>query len=311
MEPLALALHAMATRFELVMYGDNPVALRAAGEEALGEIERLENQLSLYRPQSEIAHVNACAAREPVRVSPPVFSLLSHARQLWEESGHAFDVTIAPAVKCWGFMGGKGRLPSADEVEAARALVGMDQVELNLADQTVYFRRSGMMIDLGAIGKGYAIDCAVSLLKDAGVTSALLHGGTSTAYAIGRPPDQPHWSLLLELPGQENTTNAADRSRPVALRDASLSMSAVWGRAIEVDGKTLGHVIDPRSGRPVSNALMSVVVLPTATETDALSTALLVAGRSEFERFTRDRPDGGALLVTQGPNGTEVLSHGL
>src|SRR3954468_11195994 len=101
----------MATRFEILLPGDNAVSLRAAGEEALNEIDRLEAQLSLFKPTSEISHVNARAAREPIRVTPAVFGLLQHAQRLTEETGGAFDVTIAPLVRCWGFMGGSGRLP--------------------------------------------------------------------------------------------------------------------------------------------------------------------------------------------------------
>ena len=103
----------MATRFEIVLHGDNPASLRAAGEEALRLVEELEAQLSLFRAGSEIAHLNARAAREPVRVTPDLFALLQHAQKLREESGGAFDITIAPLVRCWGFMGGDGRLPAS------------------------------------------------------------------------------------------------------------------------------------------------------------------------------------------------------
>jgi thiamine biosynthesis lipoprotein len=150
----------MATRFEIVLHGANAVALRAAGEEALDEIERVESQLSLYRNTSEIAHVNARAAYEPVRVTPPVFRLLEHTRRLSDATGGAFDITIAPLVRCWGFMGGTGRMPSLEEVEAARAKVGWRLIELDAANFTVRFTREGVMLDLGAIGKGYAIERA-------------------------------------------------------------------------------------------------------------------------------------------------------
>src|ERR1044071_2585158 len=122
---ITLARHAMATRFELALHGDNEPVLRAAGEEALHEIDQLEAQLSLYQPTSEIARVNALAARGSVRVSPRVFALLEHAAQLSEETTGAFDVTIAPLVRCWGFMGGTGRMPTPQEVEAARSCVGV------------------------------------------------------------------------------------------------------------------------------------------------------------------------------------------
>src|SRR6516164_6924116 len=146
MANVALAVHAMATRFELVLHGEDPVHLRAAGEEALGEIERLESQLSLFRPESEIANLNARAAREPVQVSPEVFGLLEHAQRLHAESGGAFDITIAPLVRCWGFMGSTGRLPSADEVAQAREKVGMNLVQLDAEQRTVRFSREGVML---------------------------------------------------------------------------------------------------------------------------------------------------------------------
>src|SRR5262245_48404422 len=147
--PVILATHAMATRFEIVLHGEEPVLLRAAGEQALAEIDRLESQLSLYRNTSEIAHVNARAAREPVRVSPAVMRLLCQARDLGLAMDGAFDVTIAPLVRCWGFLGGTGAMPDALAVEKARSQVGLGLLELDPKDNTVRFQREGMMIDLG------------------------------------------------------------------------------------------------------------------------------------------------------------------
>src|ERR1041384_8167049 len=182
MQTVTLARNAMATRFELVLHGENAVSLRAAGEEALEEIARLENQLSLYRPGSEIAQLNARAANEAVRVTPELFALLGHAVKLSEETGGAFDMTIAPLVRCWGFMGGTGKMPSREEIAGAKSKVGTANVRLNPANRTVHFACEGVMLDLGAIGKGYAVERAAEILRTAGVTSAMVHGGTSTAY---------------------------------------------------------------------------------------------------------------------------------
>ena len=175
----------MATRFEIVLHGENPASLRAAGEEALAQIEQLEAQLSLFRAGSEIAHLNARAAQGPSRVTPGLFALLQQAQKLCEESGGAFDITIAPLVRCWGYKGGEGRLPRPEEVAEARSKVGMALVRLNPADLTVQFAREGVMLNLGAIGKGYAVERAAEVLREAGVTSALIHGGTSTVQALG------------------------------------------------------------------------------------------------------------------------------
>src|SRR5688572_24268679 len=147
MQTVTLARNAMATRFEIVLHGDGAPALRAAGEEALDEIARLENQLSLYRPGSEISQLNARAAHESVQVTPEVFALLQHAQKLSAETGGAFDITIAPLVRCWGFMGANGRMPSSEEVAAAREQVGMEKVLLNAGNRTVRFAREGVMLD--------------------------------------------------------------------------------------------------------------------------------------------------------------------
>jgi FAD:protein FMN transferase len=294
METIALARNAMATRFEIVLMGESPSRLRAAGEEALAEVDRLEARLSLYRPTSEIARVNARAAFEPVRVSPPVFHLLEHARQLHDETGGAFDIAIAPLVRCWGFMNNSGRVPDAAQLEQARQQAGMEHVTLDSESVSVRFDREGVMIDLGAIGKGYAIDRAAEVLRDAGATCALLHGGTSTVYGIGAPPDAEGWKVAIAGSPDESRTIAT-----VLLRDSALSVSAVWARSFEADGKKFGHVIDPRTGEPVNNAVLAAVALPSATETDALSTALLVRGSEGHDAIRKLRPQMQTWLLPQ------------
>jgi len=322
MPPVTLACHAMATRFELVLHGDNPVALRAAGEEALGEIERLEAQLSLFRPGSEIAHVNARAAQGPVRVTPPVFALLQHAQRLHRESGGAFDITIAPLVRCWGFMGGSGHLPDPDELTEARACVGMSLVHLDPGDFTVRFERPGVMLDLGAIGKGYAIERATEVLREAGITSALLHGGTSSVQALGHPPGAEGWKIGIEYPeagpgfqpgppATEPLASSPGLLAAVPLCDEAMSVSAVWGKAFQAEGKTFGHVLDPRTGQPVTGSLLTALVLPSATETDALSTALLTLGANGHDQIAQLRPGMRTLLVTEAGGQFHVEAKGI
>ncbi len=316
---IKVACHAMATRFEIVLYGGNPATLRAAGEEAIEEINRLENRLSLYRPSSEISHVNARAAYEPVRVTPGVFALLEHAQKLTNETSGAFDITIAPLVRCWGFMGGRGKIPAADELAEARAKVGIDRVQLNREHFTVRFATEDVMLDLGAIGKGYAIDCATEILREAGVTSALLHSGTSTVSAIGSPPGEDSWKIAIgnsadrtiAADSTEGLCEAPKRLTTINLKDESLSVSAVWGKSFEAEGRTLGHVLDPRTGMPVSGAVLAAVALPSATETDALSTALLTLGKAGHESLAQLRPGMRTLLVSDIDGDRCVESNGV
>jgi thiamine biosynthesis lipoprotein len=311
MQTVAVARNAMATRFEIVLHGEDVVALRAAGEEALDEIERIEGQLSLYRPTSEVTRLNARAAREPVRVTPELFRLLEHAKRLHRETGGAFDITIAPLVRCWGFMGGEGSQPTPEALAEARGLVGMDLVELNKEDLTVRFLREGVMLDFGAIGKGYAVEKAAELLREAGVMGALVNGGTSTVYALGCPPEAECWKVALEYPEENNPDVRRKHLATVPLRDEAMSVSAVWGKSFKAGGKVLGHVLDPRSGEPVSGAILAAVALPSAMETDALSTALLVAGVAENEEIAGLRPGMRTFLVSKNGQDLNIMAKGI
>ncbi len=304
--PVLLARRAMNTRFELVLLGGREAALRAAGEEALDEIERLEERLSLFRPTSEIARLNREAAEGPVRVSPPVFQLLQRAQELWRITGGAFDPTIEPLMRAWGFRDPDAAAPTLEARAAARAVVGMDKVELDPKHRTVRFTRLGVRLDLGAIGKGYALDCAVQILREAGVASALLHGGTSSVYGLGRRPDDRPWKVAVPLPedgpsepaqtGASQSAGAALGPTEFELEDCSLGVSAVRGRVHLHFGREVGHVLDPRRGAPVEHAALAAVALPSATETDALSTALLVLGVAGVVELRRHRPALRALV---------------
>lgn len=306
MTTVTLARHAMATRFELVLHGADAGRLRAAGEEALDEIARLEDELSFFRPTSQIFRLNETAAQRPVRVAPWLFRLLRQARQLTEETGGAFDITVAPLMRCWGFHTDQGRVPGAAALAEARALAGMHLVELDEADSSVRFARAGVQLDLGSIGKGHAVERAGGLLREAGVTSALLHGGTSTVLAIGTPPDAAGWKIALEHPAGAPHGTAALSLATVRLRDESLSVSAVWGKSFTAADRTYGHIIDPRTGEPTRGALLAAVVLPSATESDALSTMLLTLGPDGLAEVLRLRPAMRALVAGEG-TGTAPL----
>jgi FAD:protein FMN transferase len=323
MQTLTAARNAMATRFEIVLHGENPVALRAAADQALQEIERLHAQLSLYLPSSEISFINARAARQPVQVEPRLFGLLHLAKQIHQETQGAFDVSIAPLIRCWGFMGGTGALPTPEQINEARDQVGMQHVVLDEKHRTIRFARPGMMLDLGSIGKGYALELAVELLLEAGVQSALIHGGTSTVYALGAPPEAEAWKIAIDPPPDPEAaaTVLETQARPntmsttplavVALRNEALSVSGVHGKCFRTSGKTYGHVIDPRTGTPAQGALLSAVVLPSAAETDAFSTALLLEGVPGHDRVQGLRPGMRSLVVEQKAGERAVATEGI
>jgi len=302
-EPIVrLACRAMNTRFEVALWGRDAGYLTAVAEEALREVQALEQQLSFYRPDSDIRELNVYAAQRPVSVDARLFGLLRRAKELSEATGGAFDLTVAPLLRAWGFTGEGGRVPTEAEVEAAREITGMRLVELDADALTVRFARAGVMIDLGALGKGYAVERAAEILHDAEVPGALLHGGTSTVQAYGLQPDGSPWTVAIQDP--------SDRERALAsipLRGQALSVSALHGKFFAEGGARYGHVLDPRSGCPVEGALLAAVVCDSATDSDALSTALMVLGSPSFPVLAAIRPEAAALVVERdGDSGTRL-----
>jgi thiamine biosynthesis lipoprotein len=180
------------------------------------------------------------------------------------------------------------------------------------------------MLDLGSIGKGFALERAAELLREAGVHSGILHGGTSTVYALGSPPGAANWKVAVPHPATagQHPLAASERSPSpdgdsllavISLKDEAMSVSAVWGKAFEANGRVYGHVIDPRKGEPVEGAVMSVVVLPSATETDALSTALLTLGLDGHDQIARLRPGMRTLVASarERPGEFHVAAKGI
>jgi thiamine biosynthesis lipoprotein len=238
-----------------------------------------------------------------------VLGLLSTARDLHAATDGAFDLAVGALLACWhhaGMAEGAGAVPDDQAIATARAACGMGRnVALDAERGTVRFARSGVRLDPGAIGKGWALDRAAAALREAGVASALLHGGTSTAYGLGQPPDQPTWRVAVRDP------RGGDRVVATAgLRDTALSVSAVHGRSFTAGGRRYGHVIDPRSGQPVQGTLLAAVVHPSALLSDALSTALLVLGRAGLGMLAPRYPEAGFLVVDDAQAGVETAGPG-
>jgi len=267
-----LSRHAMATRFDLTVNGDDPVALRHAGEAAFEAIEQLEDLVSFFRPTSDLAAVNRWADQQPIHVDTRLLRLLQRCKDTWAATDGAFDPTIGPITRV--VRRAAHGIPQDNWTRAsARAAVGFEGVDLDTNAGTVRFARPGMAIDLGGAARGYASDCAIEVLREHGVTSALLHSGASTVHAIGTPPGKAGWNVVWEAP-----PGSAAAQRVVTLVDQAVSISGLHGQSLAGELIAEGHVRDPHTGDLVIHTLAAGVVGVSALVCDMLSTALLVAG---------------------------------
>jgi FAD:protein FMN transferase len=306
----ALLLHqrrrAMATHFEIILPFGTPGAAEM-GEEAFEMLDALEDQMTVYRDSSEISRLNQRAFGGPVRVEHRLFGLLDLAARIHRDTEGAYDITAGALIKAWGFFRGPRRVPPERERAAVRERVGMQWVTLDAERRTVRFQRPGLEINLGSIGKGYALDRMARLLRaEWSISRMLLHGGTSSVYAGGGLPDEERgWQGAILHPW--------DRQRRLArvwLRDRALGTSAATHQHLEYNGQKLGHLLDPRTGWPASGIASASVLAPSAAEADALSTAFYVGGLELAQRYCANHPGIAAIVLPDG-EGAELLVMGL
>lgn len=291
---------AMGSYFEIRIGAGVPGALELA-DRCLNLVEALEAQLTVYRDDSEVSRLNSLAHLGPVEVEPRLFELLARAVALAGETGGAYDVTSGALSLAWGFVKGPKRVPDADTLASARERTGSRHLTLDPEARTVALDREGVSINLGSIGKGYAIDRVVGLIRDHWwPTTALVHGGRSSLYALGSPPGRfgDRWQVAVR--------NPFDPERPLGwihLRNRGMGTSGVSFQQFEEGGRTFGHIIDPRTGEPADGPASVTVLAPTAAEADALSTAFYLTGVEGAAEYTRRHPEVSALLVEPGPTG--------
>ncbi len=272
MVTVRLATYAMRTRFELVLVGKNEPFLRAAGEEALREIVELERLLSRFRLDSDVGRINRWAAHQPVRVDARTFRLLQQAIGLSKQTDGAFDITV-------------GGWWSSVINQTTKAVVGSEHILLDEPTQSVRLRHEGIQLDLGGIGKGYALERAALLLREAGVENAFLHGGTSSAFAFGRDEEGNPWRVAISHPLNDQVLTV------VCLDHQGLSVSAAGQR------RSTQPTVHPRTGEVATGTQLAAVVLPSPTEAEAWSTALLILGFNGLSLFQQRCPQGWALVV--------------
>ena len=263
----------MACTYSIVVHGRDAQSLPPIVNEALDEIDRIDRLMSHYKPDSPLSKINQAAAHHPVKVEPELFYFLAECLQYSKSSDGAFDITVGPLMKAWGFFRGEGRMPNRKELQTVRQKIGYQHVILNAKEKTIRFDRAGIELDLGGIAKGYAIDRAIEILKNHGIERALISAGGSTIYGLGSPPEKDAWEVELQDP-----LDARKIALTVKLKNQALSVSGSSEKFFEVKGKRYSHIMDPRTGKPVMNVLSVAVITDTGTKGDVLDNIFYVQG---------------------------------
>jgi FAD:protein FMN transferase len=295
-----------------VYHADADLAARAITA-ALDEMERVDRLLSNYQPDTELSRMNGGAAKAPFRASAELYDFVKRCRAYFDQTLGTFDPTMGPVVRAWGFFTPRAAAPAPDAAAAAKARSGFDKVRLDDAARSVSYSIDGVELDPGGIGKGYAADRAAAVLRQMGISSALVSAGGSTLLAIGRPPDREGWRVAVRNPAKPATS-----LRYVMMRDNALSTSGIAERYVEIDGRRYGHIVDPRTRQPVAGMCQVTLVTASATDSDALTKAAFLLSRESLVGLFGDRravhvlrvdgscPDGGPIWTTPWSGGVFV-----
>jgi len=269
--------YAMGTVFEIVIYDDDLSRADAAARAALDEAVRLDSVMSNYKPDSELSRMNRSAHGEPVPISHELYEVIERSLFYSRISGGQFDISVGPVVDLWKAALAGDSPPSAADQAAALRCVGYQKIEL-LPPDHIQFHSDCMRLDLGGIGKGYAVDRMAELLKARGIRRAYIDAGGSTIYAMGAPPRANAWSVRLRDP--------SGKLHPqIMLTNSSVSTSEQSAPSL-LEGDKPGHIVVPGTGKPLDTRYAVSVKAASATDSDALSTTLLLLG-----------PEKGAALL--------------
>ena len=289
----------MACVYAIEAYGPDAEALPRILDEAFDEVDRIDRLMSNYKIDSALSRINREAARHPVTVEPELFDFIADAMRYNRDSAGAFDITVGPLMKAWGFFKGDGRVPGEDELAAARRHVGGAHVMLNSIAKTIGFDEAGVELDLGGIAKGYAVDRIVRLFRERQIAAALISAGGSTIYGLGAPPARDGWDVAIQDP-----IDPQHIALTVQLNDRALSVAGSSEKSFEAGGVRYSHIMDPRTGRPVQGVLSVVVLTGNGTAGDALDDAFFVLGPEGSRRYLNQLPGTEALFFL--PDGSRA-----
>ncbi len=273
----------MACTYAITAYGTDEKQLRQIINEAFDEVDRIDRLMSHYKKESPLSQLNREAFQRPVKIDSELFNFITECVRYSQDSDGAFDITVGPLMKAWGFFRGEGRMPNQKELREARQKIGYQHVTLNAKEKTIRFDRAGIELDLGGIAKGYAVDQAIKILTTRGIERALISAGGSTIYGLGAPPEKDGWEVEIQDP-----LDARKIALTVNLKNQALSISGSSEKNFELNGKRYSHIMDPRTGQPVMNVLSVAVITNTGTKGDALDNIFYVRGFKKTRKLLKN-----------------------
>jgi thiamine biosynthesis lipoprotein len=296
----------MGTLFRIVLYAPDAATASTASNAAFDRIATLDDTMSDYRPDSELRRLCRAAGGPPVKVSEDLYRVLATSQDLARRTDGAFDVTIGPVVQLWRRARRRHQLPDARRLARARTLVGFENLRLDPEEKTAQLSKKGMLLDLGGIGKGYAADRALEVLKRHGIRSALVAASGDIAVSAP-PPGRKGWRVgIAPLEAPEKPP-----SRYLSLHDAAVSTSGDVEQHVDIGGKRYSHIVDPRTGMGLTGRHSVTVVAPNATTSDSLATAISVLGPEQGLKLAESTPGVAVLFVEGTEGGTRVWESGL
>lgn len=291
----------MGMEVRLVLYAPDRESSVQAAKAAFAEVAVLDSLLSSYRSDSELMWVNRRAGEGPVKVGYHMFSILDWGQAFARRSNGALDVTAGPLIQLWRTARRTQQLPDSTTLQEARRRVGWQHMALNEEAQTVAFRRAGMELNLGGLAKGYILDQVREVLLEHGLCRVLVEAGGDLATGAP-PPGEPGWTV--NIPHRV----AGDSSRVVAVAHAAVATSGDGVQYVEIDGTRYSHVINPRTGRGLTQQPTTTVVVPTGITADALATTVGILGLEEGKKFAQSYHPG-ATVYASTSDSTAVLQR--
>ena len=252
----------MDTAVTLSAYGENS---KEAVEESFKKLDEINEMASVSISTSDVYKINSASGKSYVKVHPEIFKMIKNSIEYSQLSDGAWDITLGPIINLWGIGTDKERIPLDEEIKAKLLLVGYDKISINENDNSVMLQKEGMAIDLGGIAKGFAADEVLKIYKKYNIENGLINLGSSSIYALGKNKDNNEWSVGIKHPRSEDPNGYMGI---IKLSNESLSTSGDYERCFIKDNKRYHHIIDPKTGYPVDNGVMSDTIVIDGNITD-------------------------------------------